>query len=301
MKHKTKKKLQSIVGLYLIILFAIVSVTVIALQKISDTRSRASGTAVLSFSSTADLNNIPVGTSFPLDIIVDPTLHAISFVSLDISYDPLKLELDSENPFQINSAAFPVILEGPLYNPGVMKIRLSVGSDPVKVITAVTKVGTLNFKAREATIGSEALVKFDTTTIALSVSSNSNADENVLGSLLPAYITIPGIPLPTSTPPVEATQVPTVVLPYVSISSPRDSSMVRKSAKVSIKAIASSVNGISKVEFYVDNVLLCTDTTRQYACAWRVPATAGAIYTLQAKVYDGAGLTNSSYAVVRTK
>jgi hypothetical protein len=55
---------------------------------------------------------------------------------------------------------------------------------------------------------------------------------------------------------------------------------------------------VSKVEFYVNGSLVCTDTTAPYSCAWKVPAKTRTSYTIEARAYDAAGNTASALAHV---
>jgi len=69
---------------------------------------------------------------------------------------------------------------------------------------------------------------------------------------------------------------------------------VARNSTVTIAATATDLSGIAKVEFYVNNILRCTDTTTAYTCNWLVPAKKGVTYTLQAKGYDTKGNTTST-------
>ena len=83
--------------------------------------------------------------------------------------------------------------------------------------------------------------------------------------------------------------------PAVSISSPANNTTV--SGAVSITANASDAVGVSKVEFYVNNVLKSTDTSAPYAYSWDTAAVAAGTYTLMAKAYDAAGNVGQSSSV----
>lgn len=90
-------------------------------------------------------------------------------------------------------------------------------------------------------------------------------------------------PTPTPTPPADT------VAPAVSITYPTDGSTVLKNSTVIITADASDNIGVTRVEFYVDSSLKCTDTASPYSCNWRVPGRPGRAYALSAKAYDAAG------------
>ena len=98
---------------------------------------------------------------------------------------------------------------------------------------------------------------------------------------------------PTPTP------VPDTVPPTVTITHPANGSTVKRGSTVTISANASDNLGVTKVEFSVNNSLLCTDTTVPYTCRWTVPRKRGITYTLTAKVYDKAG--NSTIKTITVK
>ena len=103
---------------------------------------------------------------------------------------------------------------------------------------------------------------------------------------------------PTATPTPRPTAAPTPTSaqkpPTVAITSPLNGSTVRRRNTITIKANASDATGITKVEFYVNNTLQCTNTTSSYTCAWTVPNLSRVRYTLSAKAYDSLGLTATS-------
>jgi chitinase len=88
-----------------------------------------------------------------------------------------------------------------------------------------------------------------------------------------------------------------VTPPIVAITSPVGGAMVPKKSTVTINATASDNLSVTRVEFYVDGQLTCSDLTGLYACAWTVPAAPGRTYRLQAKAYDAQGNVGSSSLV----
>lgn len=92
----------------------------------------------------------------------------------------------------------------------------------------------------------------------------------------------------TVTAPVET------ILPVVSITSPLNGTTVARRSTVTIVATASDNIGVTRVEFYINNNLVCTDTTSAYTCIWKVSGAPNKTYTLQAKAYDAAGNVGSS-------
>src|SRR5205807_3237171 len=94
-------------------------------------------------------------------------------------------------------------------------------------------------------------------------------------------------PTPTATPTTTPSPTPTPTAPPIppalTITSPATGSTVPRRTIVTITATATSNVGIAKVEFYVNNTLLCTDTSASYTCNWKVPSTRNIQYTITAK------------------
>jgi hypothetical protein len=86
--------------------------------------------------------------------------------------------------------------------------------------------------------------------------------------------------------------------PTLSITTPANG--VSVSGSVNITASASDFNGISKVEFYVDNVLKYTDTTSPYSYSWDPTQNALGSHILTAKAYDLSNNVGTSQPVAVT-
>lgn len=74
--------------------------------------------------------------------------------------------------------------------------------------------------------------------------------------------------------------------PTVNLTAPANGATV--SGPVDVTATASDSVGVSKVEFYLDGVLVDTDTTAPYGFTWDTTATANGSHALMAKAYDAA-------------
>ncbi|MBX4189616.1 S8 family serine peptidase [Candidatus Parcubacteria bacterium] len=96
---------------------------------------------------------------------------------------------------------------------------------------------------------------------------------------------------------VTPTPIPDTSLPTVGITSPTNNATVKKNSNVTIKANATDNIGVSRVEFYVNSALQCTDSATPYTCSWKVPNVGSKSYQLQAKGYDAAGNVGSSDVV----
>lgn len=100
---------------------------------------------------------------------------------------------------------------------------------------------------------------------------------------------------PTPTPNVDKTP------PAVSITSPFNGAAVARNTFVIVSANATDNIAVSKVEFYVNNSLTCTDTALAYTCSWKVPSAKGKSYTIQARATDASNNSSTSTINVTSK
>jgi hypothetical protein len=211
---------------FIAVLLIGIPLTVYLVQQQQETRTRAEKSTTLSFtpdSSPSAPIQKNVGESIPLDIYVDPGTNLVSFVKLEIQYDPDKIATDSAAAFAPNATVFPSVLEGPIYTPGKIVVTLSVGPDPTKAIQTRAKAATVTFKAVSTTPpGTPTLVTYGATTQALSIGFQDQASENVLASSTPANIIIAGEgitptePIPTTEPTPTVSLTPSIT-PSVSV------------------------------------------------------------------------------------
>jgi hypothetical protein len=213
--HFTGKKLLLVV--FVVLLLIGIPVSVYFLQQQQQTVTQAEKSTILTFtpdsSSSAPITK-NIGDDISLDVMVDPgDTNLVSFVKLEIQYDPDKIATASTNPFQPNATIFPSVVEGPVYTPGKISVTLSVGPDPTKAIQTKSKAATISFKAVNATDpGTPTLVTYSANTQALSIGPSDQASENVLASSTPATIIIAGAAVsetPTETPVPSVTDTPT--------------------------------------------------------------------------------------------
>jgi hypothetical protein len=83
--------------------------------------------------------------------------------------------------------------------------------------------------------------------------------------------------------------------PTVSLTAPANSATVN--GTVAVSADASDNVGVTKVEFYVNNVLKSTDTTAPYSYSWDTTTVVNGPYSLYAKAYDAVGNVGQSATV----
>src|SRR5438034_902793 len=110
------------------------------------------------------------------------------------------------------------------------------------------------------------------------VSANGNVHQGVnelAVSGLPRTFSLDDVSTPDTTPPTTA------------ITAPATGATV--SATTTVAATASDDRGVTKVEFYLDNVLQFTDTTSPYSWAWDTTTAANGSHTLTTNAYDAAG------------
>lgn len=197
----SNRKTLIVSGILLILFLIGLPVMIFLSQKKQETRSRASASTTLYFEpSTSPSSPIVknVNDLVSLNIMVTPGTNRPSIIKLEIQYDATKLT-PTASPFVVNTVAFPETREGPFVQNGKILISVSVGADPTKAISQLTQVGTVNFKAISPTT-SPAVVSFGSTTQVLSVGSGDQANENVLSTTSPAYISVASVPTPTPTP-----------------------------------------------------------------------------------------------------
>jgi hypothetical protein len=87
--------------------------------------------------------------------------------------------------------------------------------------------------------------------------------------------------------------------PKISITAPLNGASLRRS-KITITAEASDNVGVTRVEFYVDNIRRCTDKAPPYRCSWSPGSGPSRTVRLDAKAYDAAGNIGSAQSVTIT-
>lgn len=86
--------------------------------------------------------------------------------------------------------------------------------------------------------------------------------------------------------------------PGVFITSPSNNAVFDRKSRIHIAASAAGSGGVSKVDFLVNNSLVCTDAFSPYECDWRLPNARGASYTVTAKAYDASAKSSSNTIVI---
>ncbi len=89
--------------------------------------------------------------------------------------------------------------------------------------------------------------------------------------------------------------------PTVAITKPVTGTSVSRSTNVAITASAADNRGVARVQFYVNNVLKCTDSTSPYSCIWSVPSTRNASYAIRVRATDASGNFAEATAAVTAR
>lgn len=213
--HFSAKKL-FLIG-FIVLLLVGIPASVYLVQQNQETRSRAEKSTNLSFfpnSSVSGPITKNVGDDIPLDVMVDPGTNLVTFVRLEIQYDPDKLAT-ATGAFAVNSAVFPTVSAGPVYSPGKIIVTLSSGFDATKAVQTKVRAATIKFKALAPTDpNTPTLVTYSVNTLVTSLGANDQSSENVLSGTTPASIAILGAatsptPGPSDTPTTVPTNAPT--------------------------------------------------------------------------------------------
>lgn len=133
-----------------------------------------------------------------------------------------------------------------------------------------------------------------------------NAIDEILGAIPTSTPTAWHISTatPTRTPtptqmPVTPTPGPDInTPPVVSITYPLNNTLIKRSSGITIEVTANDEDGVSSVEFSVNNKIVCTDTEYPYSCFWRLSGRPGAYYTVKAMAKDATGKTSSAVVLV---
>lgn len=221
MKNKKTSLTLFLGALVVLLIFGVLYLTLRLSSQQTKPTTKASAGVILSLTTPPSYYN--VGDAVVIPVLIDPSTHAVSLVKLVITYDSTLLQRGT-NGLVPNSAVFPTVIEGPIYDQCsgttcTMSATLSIGSDVTKAITTPQTIATLNFQALAPTAGTA--ISFDPATTVYSLSSTDGSAENVLSSASPLSVVINGSTTATLTPTVpQATDTPTVSPSPVATSTP---------------------------------------------------------------------------------
>lgn len=214
---------------------AAIPITIYLVQTQLQTQTQATPNTTLAFSpSTATAG---VGESVSFDIIMSPGNNQVNNVRLVINFDPTKLSAD-ETSFNENPSSNLTILEGPVVGTDTISVSLSIGSDPTKVITTDTNIGTVTFNI----IGPSELptdISFDQTATQIRSINGANDDsfnENVFLSGSPANVTVLSdgeAPAPSLSPAPDASTSPSPI-PTIDPNDPEDNNLQSGASEIPV-------------------------------------------------------------------
>jgi hypothetical protein len=192
---------------FIIVLLIAIPVTIYLVSQQLKTKTTPIPATTISI--TPGSESASVGQDINLDVNVNPDTNSIAFVKLIILYDATKLATTGAG-FIPNTAAFPLIVKGPVFESGTIFVTVSVNAN-TPLITKSTTVGTLSFKTLDVTENIPTQVSFGDQSQALANGENTQVNENLLTTTMPASININSSSdvTPTLIPtPVSATEAP---------------------------------------------------------------------------------------------
>ena len=206
---------------FIVVLLIAIPLTVYLVQQQQKTKSGAAPATTLGFNPAS--KTIGVNDTVNLDVMMNPATNQVSFIKLIINYDETKLATAAagstvcptrpNDALCPNIAAFPSVLQGPIYGPGTISVTLSIGGSPQNIVQTATRIATLSFQAIASTDPGTTQITIDQPqSQVLSIASTDQFNENVLSTVSPATITITAAvssPTPTPTPTPEPTASPT--------------------------------------------------------------------------------------------
>ncbi len=194
---------------FLFILILVIPLTVYLVKQQQDIRIRAEKSTTLSFSPTED--SAEGGSKVKFDIFVSPGVNQIGLIKLVMKYDSTKISTTKES-FELDKA-FPLgFIQNPEIGPNGDELSFVVSTtDPTKVITQETKLGTVTFDVI-ATEETTTQISFDSNQIQIR-GIEGDFTENVFLEGAPATLTITSggeiSPTPTPTPTTVLSPTPT--------------------------------------------------------------------------------------------
>ncbi|OGH10004.1 MAG: hypothetical protein A2152_04210 [Candidatus Levybacteria bacterium RBG_16_35_6] len=179
---------------------------------------------------------------------------------------------------------------------GIQKIEFYMDTpyDMNKIINIDTEAPyEFSFDTRSVSNGSHTIYTkaFDKSGEPWSVDGNSR----FTGVSVIFYNDVINTPTPTPTPTRDITP------PIISITNPANGEFVTRNTSVNITANSSDNVAVSKLEFFVNGSLKCTDATSPYSCIWKVPTKSKTIYTILVKSYDTSNNVSQNSITVTSK
>ncbi len=258
----------------LLLAFVAIGVALLVLSK------AATLTATLTLSPSTNSTPIPINTNFDVSVYENSATQTVNAVNVGLSYDQSKVQFVS---IDSTGSAFPLCTEKS-GGSGIVKLTCVTdysATPPVQSVTGSKLIAKVTFKALVGT-GNSTTMSFVKDYPAPGSEAKSaiyyaGTGENVWDGN-------------TATAGTYTFITPDVTPPTVSITAPTDGATVSGTTNITANAADTGGSGVNKVEFYVNNVLRCTDTTSPYACSFDTVASglADGTYAVYAKAFDQA-------------
>jgi hypothetical protein len=273
----------------LVVLFAAVAAYFVFISNAAvNVTTNAPAAPAVYFSPTSQA--IAINETFTVEVRENSGTTAVNAVRTNFTYPislleyvPTAAEVTTSNPNGVSfvGSAFETAAEASV-NTASGAVTISRGTTGGLSLTGDRLIAKLTFRAK--TTGGVAGLVFTTGTALVSATSNANILPST-GGLGNANYTID------------------TAAPSVSITSPATGSNVEFGSALTISASASdSASSVSKVEFYVNSVLVGTDTTSPYSFSWSTVGQAEGSRTVYARAYDAFNnAANSASITVNVK
>ena len=229
--------------------------------------------------------NITSGVpSTPMFLLVDTAMGGVGGGTINDSTLPQTLSLDYVRVTLFDTAA-------PTVPTGLSATAVSASQINLSWIASTDNVAVTGYK-----------VFRDSVLVAANVTGTTYNDTGLSPSTkysytVSAFDAAGNNSLPSSAASA-TTQASDTTPPSVSITSPANNATV--SGSITVSANASDAGGVTKVEFYLDNVLQTTETTTPFNWSWNTTLTSNASHNLVVKAYDAAGNIGTSSTVTVT-
>lgn len=236
------------------------------------------------------------------------TDKAVGFVRAELSFDPKLVALAQDITLAEPSLKRVIKLSTMSEANSSGKIILVVAVDPTTLASAPTgNIKLANFKFKAISTRSNK---------AASVTVSTSSSQLVDTSAVPFNLTAKGLsltvnpsdgtstPTPTPTPATTPTPPPISsdnIAPTVSFTSPTGGSVVDKGSTLSLTATAQDNVGIVKVDYFVNDSLICTTSSPTYTCEYKTNKGKAQTYDLKVVASDAGGNTNSATLSVSTQ
>jgi hypothetical protein len=176
----------------------------------------------------------------------------------------------------------------------------------------VTDMGAYEYQAvvATATFTPTALATIRPTNTPISTTVVSTSTPRPTSTVVPSSTPAPTFAPPTNTAAAPtSTKLPTIAptntavptinpAPTVAITAPLNGASVLANSRITISAFATDAIGVSRVEFWANGTLICTDTGVPYSCRWRTPNIHGISAQIKAIAYNTNGFSASSMVTV---